>query len=276
MRVDARQLCGPSVADGGGRSVLEGAFALLEVLERAGEAGLTRLSSESGIPKSTAYRLLEQLVGLGAVERRGTCYRMGSRIFRLGRQWQPHPRLRSAAAEPVRRLVRATGATAGIAVLRRGHTLVVDCTPADTGDAWAPLLGGATWPWYTAAGKVLLAQTPSAVPRDSLPAAWPRQAAVIRDRGVAFDREEVVDRVCCAAVPLYDRGQVPVAALFVVTDPAHCLERLAETARDIGTAISTALRSPRPDGHDPVAQRRWHRATGSNAGVRRPVQKNQR
>jgi len=83
--------------------------------------------------------------------------------------------------------------------------------------------------------------------------------------------------VCCAAVPLYDRSQVPVAALFVVTDPAHSLERLAETARDIGSAISTALHSPRPAGHaDPVARHRWHRATGSDESVAQPVQKNQR
>jgi DNA-binding IclR family transcriptional regulator len=242
--VNAQQPYGPSASDVGGRSVLEGAFALLEVVERVGEAGLTRLSSESGLPKTTAYRLLEQMVGLGAVERRGTRYRMGPRLFRLGRQWQPHPRLRSAAAEPVRHLVRATGVTAGIAVLRRGHTLVLDCTPGANGGASAPLLDNVTWPWSTAAGKVLMAHTRSQIPQGPLPAAWRRQAAVIRDCGVAFDREELVDGVCCAAVPLYDAGGVPLAALFVVTDPAHRLERLAEAARGVGKAISTALRRP--------------------------------
>ncbi|NGO12417.1 helix-turn-helix domain-containing protein [Streptomyces sp. HC44] len=226
----------------GGRSVLEGAFALLEAVERAREAGLTRLSSECGLPKTTAYRLLEQMVVLGAVERRGTGYRMGPRMFRLGHEWQPHPRLRSAASGPVRQLARATGATVGLAVLRQGQTLVLDWTPGENSGALAAQHDRVTWPWFTAAGKVLVAAARPDLPLGPLPASWQRQAALIRDRGAAFDREGVVDEVCCAAVPLYDACRVPVAALFVATDPAHHLERLADVAQRSGKAISRALR----------------------------------
>ncbi|MEU1167189.1 helix-turn-helix domain-containing protein, partial [Streptomyces sp. NPDC005921] len=80
--------------------MLEGAFALLGAVERAGEAGLTRLAAECGLPKTTTYRLLEQLVDLGAVERSRKGYRMGSRIFRLGQGWQPYPGRRAAAPWP--------------------------------------------------------------------------------------------------------------------------------------------------------------------------------
>lgn len=38
------------------------------------------------------HRLLNQLVDLGAVERSDRRYRIGSRVFRLGRFWQPEPR----------------------------------------------------------------------------------------------------------------------------------------------------------------------------------------
>ncbi|MEV0095917.1 helix-turn-helix domain-containing protein [Streptomyces sp. NPDC050738] len=108
-----------------GRSVIEGAFGLLGALEVAHEAGLTRLAAECGLPKTTAYRLLEQLIELGAVERGPGGYRMGLRIFRLGYGWQPHPGLRAAAREPVRRLGQATGATVAVNVLRQGQTLVL-------------------------------------------------------------------------------------------------------------------------------------------------------
>ncbi|MFD0384920.1 helix-turn-helix domain-containing protein [Streptomyces stramineus] len=74
-----------------------GAFALLDALEEAREAGLTALAARSGLPKTTAYRLLEQLAELGAVERHGARYRPGPRLFRLGSAWQPHPALRAAA-----------------------------------------------------------------------------------------------------------------------------------------------------------------------------------
>lgn len=146
----------PSGAGVGGRSVLEGAFALLEAVERAVEAGPTRLASECGLPKTTAYRLLEQLADLGAVERCRGSYRVGLRMFSLGREWQPHPRLRSAAREPVRRLVEITGMTVGIAVLWRGETLMVEWSPGEA-EQPVPLRTGTTWPWFTAAGKVLVA-----------------------------------------------------------------------------------------------------------------------
>ncbi|MER5532575.1 hypothetical protein [Streptomyces mirabilis] len=48
--------------------------------------------------------------------------------------------------------------------------------------------------------------------------------------------------VCCAAVPLRGADGAPVAALCVLTDPAHRLERPAEAARQSGRVISVRLR----------------------------------
>lgn len=48
--------------------VLEGGFHVLDLLPRPeGRMGLSRLARESGLPKATAYRQVEQLVELGAV-----------------------------------------------------------------------------------------------------------------------------------------------------------------------------------------------------------------
>lgn len=225
----------------GGRSVLEGAFALLEAVERALEAGPTRLASDCGLPKTTAYRLLEQLADLGAVERCGGSYRVGPRMFRLGRAWQPHPRLRAAAREPMRRLAQLTGTTVGIAVLWKGETLMVEWCPEDARRP-DPLETRMTWPWFTAAGKVLVAGASPQLPLGPLPASWQREAAAIRDRGVAFDREELVAGVCCVAAPLHGPGGVPLASLCVVTDPAHSLDRLAGAVQQTARTISAALR----------------------------------
>lgn len=231
-----------SAPDGGGRSVLEGAFRLLEVVERREEAGLSTLASECGLPRTTAHRLLDQLVGLRAVERRGRGYRLGPRMFRLGQGWQPHSGLRSAAREPARRLARATGTMVGVSVLSEGRTLVLDWTVCTTDNTLAPLCDDAVWPWFTAAGKVLVAGAPAGLPPGPSPASWRAEAAVIRDRGVAYDREEVVPGVCCAAVPLHGPAGTPVAALCVVTDPAHRLDRLADALARTGRAISGRLR----------------------------------
>ncbi|NEA53366.1 IclR family transcriptional regulator [Streptomyces sp. SID13666] len=221
--------------------MLQGAFGLLEAVDRAGEARLTQLAAQSGLPKSTTYRLLEQLIELGAVQRCGSGYRMGPRMFRLGQEWQPHPGLRAAAREPVRRLAAVTSTTVGISVLWEGQTLVMHW--ASGGDnALAPPRRGTPLPWFTAAGKVLVSGAHPALPLDPLPAAWRREAAEIRDHGVAFDREEVTAGVCCVAVPLHSAGGVPVASLCVLTDPAQNLEHLADAVRLTGRAISAGLR----------------------------------
>src|SRR5882757_3391111 len=67
-----------------GRGVLDGAFAVLEALADAdGGLGLTALAGASGLAKTSAYRLAEQLVALGAVHRVNHGYFIGARIGRI-------------------------------------------------------------------------------------------------------------------------------------------------------------------------------------------------
>ncbi|WP_316781788.1 IclR family transcriptional regulator [Streptomyces sasae] len=223
-----------------GRGVLEGAFALLNALQREQDAGVTALAAACGLPKTTAYRLLDQLVELGAVERSAGRYRIGPGMFRLGQGWQPHPGLRSAARKPLRRLTAVTGMTVALAVLHRGQTLVLDWTAA--ADAPRPLPDDRlVWPWYTAAGKVLAAWTRPGPAPGPLPRDWPQEAGRIRELGAAYDHEEVLEGVCCAAVPVYAADGAPVAALSVLTGPDHHLDRLADTARRAASAITAGL-----------------------------------
>ncbi len=111
------------------RGVLEGAFGLLTALQRIHEAGLTRLATDSGLPKGTAHRLLERLISVGAVERSGGRYRLRPQVFVLGHHWQPYPGLHAVAAGPARQLARDTNTTVAICVLSAGATLVTPSCP---------------------------------------------------------------------------------------------------------------------------------------------------
>lgn len=254
----------------GGRGVLEGAFALLEALDGAGEAGLSRLASQTGLPKTSAHRLLDQLVALDAVERSGGHYRIGARVFRLGCNWQPYPGLLTAAQGPLRRLARGEGATAALTVLRGSRTIVVAGAGSDASGYHIPVLvrPGTTWPWPTAAGMVLAAHTAAGPPgaraaargpeegperpegregpggrgRGPLPepahvsgaVAWDRTAREIRERGAAFDRDTPVPGVRGVAVPVRTaRGEVVAALCALVPaerDPVPLADALARTA----------------------------------------------
>jgi len=240
------------VTQPGGRGVLEGAFSLLDAVERCGgEAGLTAIAADCGLPKTTAYRLLEQLVELGAVERSGRGYRIGPRIFRLGQARQPHPGLRAAVAGPSRALARATGATVGVCVLSQGRALVIDGVPGEL-DELAPMRPGATWPWSTAAGKVLVAGAGagagSRVPLDPLPHGWAREAAAIRDRGAAIDDQELIEGVCCVAVPVRAPGGATVAVLSALVEPGRRMSSLTDAVTRAGRSIDARLRARRRNG----------------------------
>jgi IclR family acetate operon transcriptional repressor len=228
----------------GGRGVLEGAFSLLDAVERAGDAGLTTLAADSGLPKTTAYRLLEQLAELGAVERAGRGYRIGPRLFRLGQGWRPHPGLRAAAAGPARALARATGASVGVCVLSQGRALVVDGVPGEP-DERASMRPGTTWPWATAAGKVLVAGAGPRVPLDPLPPGWPREAAAIRERGAALDHEELIEGVCCVAVPLHAPGGATVAVLAALVGPGRHMTSLTGAVTRAAKGVDARLRAER-------------------------------
>ncbi|GAB2583007.1 IclR family transcriptional regulator [Streptomyces capparidis] len=225
-----------------GRGVLEGAFTLLDAVERAGEAGLTRLAAATGLPKTTAHRLLDQLVALGAVERRGGRYRVGARIFRLGSAWQPHPGLLAAASGPVRGLAGATGATVAVCVLREGGALTVTGVPGEV-DELSPFHAGLVWPWTTAAGKILVAEAYGAgLPLGPLPGEWPREAEAIRDRGAAVDPQQVVPGVMCVAVPLHARDGRAVASLVALVPATSRLRRVEEAVIRAGRAVDAGLR----------------------------------
>jgi IclR family transcriptional regulator, acetate operon repressor len=224
-----------------GRSVLEGAFALLEAVSTAGQSGLTNLASHTGLPKTTAYRLLEQLVELGAVERNSGSYRMGARVFRLGQGWQPYPGLLAASKVPVRRLSNATGASIGICVLREGQTMTVAGIPGEV-EGLVSLRPSEIFPWTTAAGKLLVAHARPGLPLDPLPGAWDREADQIRERGLAVDRQELVPGVCCVAAPICDRRGQAVAALCALMAPSPQLSRLQEAVVATSMSISADLR----------------------------------
>ncbi|MFF3615078.1 IclR family transcriptional regulator C-terminal domain-containing protein [Streptomyces sp. NPDC002580] len=92
------------------------------------------------------------------------------------------------------------------------------------------------------AGKVLVASARPGLPLGPLPASRHREAAVVREDGVAFDREEPVTGVCCVAVPLKGPDGVTVAAPSAVTDSAHRLDRLADIVRRAGRTVGAGLR----------------------------------
>ncbi|WP_410655103.1 IclR family transcriptional regulator [Amycolatopsis sp. lyj-112] len=222
-----------------GRGVLEGAFALLEALnEHGGQAGLTQLVQASGLPKTTVHRLLDQLVDLGAVERSDRRYRIGSRVFRLGRFWQPE--LRELAREWLPVLSARMRASLVLAVPREGRALVAAgaVLPADDVQVWP----GMPLPPGTAAGRLLAAYHPALAEPDA-------GAHEILSAGYAIESETIAPGLRCVAVPVRTPdGRVGAALAAVLPahrDPVSSVAGLTSTARSFSAALAASARPNR-------------------------------
>jgi len=223
-----------------GRGVLEGAFALLDVLGSIGDdVGLSELAKNSGLPKTTVHRLLDQLGELGAVERSSGGYRIGSRVFRLGQGWQSD--LRDHALRTLRGLTMRIRETVGLMMPREGKLLIVasSVVRADHGPLMRP---GVTVSLDTAAGQVIAAYDPLiGVPDGFTADTWSAAAYRIRTEGVAYEMENVVPGVCCAAVPVRAGGGKVVGVLAVVAPPQRRLMPLVSELTNAALAIGAAL-----------------------------------
>jgi DNA-binding IclR family transcriptional regulator len=205
--------------------VLEGAFALLESLRRYGDgAGVTELAQDCGVPKGTAHRLLDQLVAVGAVERRDRRYWVGPQLYWLGQAWEPHPGLRAAARLPLHRLRAATGASAVLSVMREERAMTVTSVPGEV-ETIVQVRDGLAFGLDTAAGKAL--------------------RGPVRP-GAVLDREDVMSGVCCAALPVRSPDGRAVASLAGMVPAGRSIEPLIHAVAEAAAAITHALAAGLP------------------------------
>ncbi|MEU5253774.1 IclR family transcriptional regulator [Streptomyces longwoodensis] len=210
-----------------GRGVLKGAFALLDELRRqGGEAGLTQIANACGLPKASTHRLLHQLLTVGAVERHRGRYRVGGQLYRIGQAWQPHPGLRLAARQPLHGLRAATGASVVVTVLYEDLALTIASVPGEV-EPLAPVRDGMGFTLDTAAGQVLTAGPP--------------RGTAGRPETAVLEREQVMEGVCCAALPVCSPDGQLRAAITAMVPPHRRLQTVAEHTARAGAAITANL-----------------------------------
>ncbi|MGY4392544.1 IclR family transcriptional regulator [Streptomyces sp. TE12347] len=219
--------------------VMETELAPLSLLEKAARVlgafegpqprlSLTEVVRRSGIPRSSAHRILDQLVRLRWLDREGRDYRMGMRMLELGALASHHNRLRRAALPLLHALHERTGQLVHLSVLDGAEVVCLERIGGSEATTVPSRVGGRMPAYSTAAGKAILAfGDPGAVehvlaqglrPRTARtltrPNALRAELAAVRERGVAHDREESFRGICCVAAPLRGAGRA-VAAVSV-------------------------------------------------------------
>jgi len=229
-----------------GRGVLDGAFAILDALAHAHTGlGLTDLARASGLAKTSAHRLAEQLVVLGAVQRVAQRYYIGARMGHLGRRWQPDPLLGQAGQPAVRDLATRSRAIASLRILH-DDALKVICTTVPCGHAYMPTPIDRKSTAQTATGRVLYAAD-----RDTditlLPDCWTRREwrrlreSIGEPCATVIDHQEAFAGICCASAPVWWPNGTCAGALTALVQSTKCPPGLPElvsrTARRIGAAL---------------------------------------
>lgn len=193
-------------------------FALLEVIAAKDQLfTLRELVDETGLPKPTMHRMLQQLETAGVLQRDadGRHFSAGVRLRRLAESLLLNSTIHGARHAVLRRLVDAVGESCNITALAGGEVLYLDRmeTPAPIRVHLAP---GSRVPLYcSASGKVLLAQLKFSQ-RDRLLAHLTlephtphtitdlnvlyRELDKVKEQGFAIDAEEFLQGLFCVAV----------------------------------------------------------------------------
>jgi DNA-binding IclR family transcriptional regulator len=238
----------PTVEPSTPSAVIDRVSLVLDAFDGPGRLTLAQVVRRTGLPRSSAHRMLDRLVQLRWLRRNGRDYELGMRLVELGSLAVHQDRLHKAAAPLLADLHQSTGLVVHLAILDGTDVVYLDKV-GDRMAAAIPTRVGSRQPAHCAAvGKAILAygQTPDHVDltarktRYSIasPTQWATELAKVRGHGVAFDREESLAGFGCVAAPIGGPGEA-VAALSVCGPMGRMTfdQRLAAPVRMTAMAI---------------------------------------
>lgn len=243
-----------------GESSLTRGLRLLELFSPTeSELSIREMARRSGLPKSTAHRLIGDLLQWGALERGSGGVRLGVRLFELGHLVPDHSRLRDFAVPFAHSLNAVTKLTSNLA-MRDGNDIIY-IEKINAFDLRVPhsRVGGRLPLHCTALGKAILAFSspdfvdevlsgplaPVAERTITDPVVLRRELAGIRVSRIAYDMEESRSGLFCVAAPIFTRAGGVVGAISVTGATSVSQARgFADVVLASANALSRALSGP--------------------------------
>ncbi|MGI5326456.1 IclR family transcriptional regulator [Actinomadura nitritigenes] len=248
---------------------------------------LEDVARRTGLPRSTAHRILDQLVRQRWLAHHSFGYGLGQRALGLGGQDGGHGKIREAAAPYLHELQVTTGLVAHLAVLDGAEVFYLDKLGGRLAASVPSRVGGRAPAHSTALGKAMLAwlepEQVDALLGTGITRLTSRTIGelgtlhqelhrVRQRRGLAFERGESFPGIACVAVAI--RGtEGPVAGISLVGDIHTPLENVAPLVVTAARETSQVLfpgsaAAGRPGGRTrrahtdrPVPEHTWSAAT---------------
>ena len=217
--------------------------------------GVSELAERLGLARPTVHGLLQTLQTHGFVEqdRHSDKYQLGPGLLQLGYSYLDLNELRARSIQYSDRLAARASAAVRVGVMH-GSSVVVVHHVFKPDAAFGVLEVGLQLPLHASAlGKAILAYSPAQLVDDALaeqlavltkrtldPAALRRELAIVRDQGIATERDEAVLGESSAAAPIFDDAGHAVGAIGVVAATEELFPR--GLARGIAAAVGEAAR----------------------------------
>jgi DNA-binding IclR family transcriptional regulator len=220
---------------------------------------LTELARRSGLPLSTAHRLVGQLVGWGALERgEDGCYRIGLRLWELAALAPRSQGLRERALPYLEDLSQVTRENVQLAVREGAEIVFVEHIAGSTAVPVFTRVGGRLPTTATGVGLVLLAHAPAEVQDEVLAAPLQRHTpftvtdprrvrrmlADVRASGFVVSDRQLSAESVSVAVPVHDGRRRVVAAMSLVVRHGIAVSALVPPLLTSARAITRALSRP--------------------------------
>jgi DNA-binding IclR family transcriptional regulator len=249
--------------------VVKSADRVLDLLELLASTGRPmthgELSRRTGIPKASLTALLRTLAKRGYVEQSPDTlqFQLGEAAYALARRGARSRDLVRASEPTLQRLMRRSGESAGLSVLRDDMAERIASAETEKAVLYSMHIGVLQPLYASSAGKVLLAWLPPAereaylrrvklLPRTRetirSPAVLRRQLHAVREEAVAWSFGEFTAGIVGLAVPVLDvHGRAIAAVGFAL--PASRLDEgrkktlvaaLLAAAREIAAAVQAA------------------------------------
>ena len=210
--------------------MVEGTFHILQELARGGPLSLHEVTQRTALAKSTVFRILSTLTGLGYVVRDDSrSYYISRAIEKLVRTDPQKEAIRRAAMPHMLELRNLHGETVNLGQLQIDKVMYLEVVPSEYALRLHERPGATVAIHASALGKVILAFSDASIAAGllsrHLPALTPntitdpssllRQLKRIRRSGYALDKGEASSLATCIAAPIVDEQQGAIAAISI-------------------------------------------------------------
>ena len=218
-------------------AILDRISLVLDAFDGRESLGLAEVVLRTGLPRSSAHRMLDRLVQLRWLRREGRSYSLGIRLVELGSLAVHQDRIHAASGEHLHHLYRTTGMVVHLAVLDGNDVVYLDKIGGRLVAHVPTRVGGRLRASQTALGKALLAFNGGTGPEDTR----------IRDLGYAVERNASVHGFGCIAAPIGPIGEATTAVsicgpLTKMVFDSRMISPVQLTAHAIWRSVSVGVR----------------------------------